>query len=246
MNRQTLTVVLPVYNEASAIRRTLESWLDALEELGIDFQLCAYDDGSTDRTGEVLDTLAESNARLRIIHQANAGHGPTILRAYREATGDWIFQADSDGEIGPEALATLWRQRHDFDFLVGFRQGRQASFARQLMTAGARWAVRLGFGKTIRDVNIPYRLMRRDRLMPLLAHLPPETFAPNVALSGLAAATGLRVYESPVKSRPRAGGETSLQRLKLLQAAYRSLVETVGVAWRFRSRSFRGQAYRQS
>ena len=234
MAEATLTVILPVYNEAAVIRQTVESWVDSLRRLDVGYELRAYDDGSKDRSGEILDQMTASIAGLRVIHQPNAGHGPTVLRGYREAKSEWIFQTDSDGEIGPEGFTTLWQHRHDFDFLVGFRRGRHAPLARRWMSTGARWTIRLGFGQTIRDANIPYRLMRRERLMPLLAYVPPSTFAPNIALSGLAAADGLRIFESPVDSRQRAGGQTSLQRLQLLRAAYRSFVETAALAWRFR------------
>ncbi len=236
-----LTVVMPVYNEEAAIRATLEAWVRELERLDIDYELRLYDDGSRDRTPERLDQLAAHSERIRVIHQPNAGHGPTILRGYLETRGEWIFQTDSDGEIGPEGFATLWRHRRDFDFLLGFRQGRKASLARRLMTAGARGAIRLRFGrtaegKTVQDVNTPFRLMRREPLLPLLEQVPTTTFAPNVALSGLAAAHGLRIFETPVRSRERAGGETSLQRFKLLRAALQSMSETVAIARRAKAR----------
>ncbi len=236
-----LTAVMPVYNEEASINATLEAWIQELDRLDIDFELRLYDDGSSDRTPEQLEQIAASHERIRVIHQPNSGHGPTILRGYLEARGAWVFQTDSDGEIGPEDFATLWQHRQNFDFLLGFRQGRKASLARRLMTAGARGAIRLGFGRTasgiaLRDVNVPYRLMRRNLLLPLLDRVPPTTFAPNVALSGLAAASGLRIFETPVRSRERAGGETSLQRLKLLRAAVQSLAETAAIARSTRAR----------
>ena len=104
------------------------------------------------------------------------------------------------------------------------------------MTAVARWTVRLGFGRAPYDVNAPFRLMRRELLLPLLDAIPEDTFAPNVALSGLAAASGQRIFEHPVLHRDRAGGETSLGRRALWRAARRSLGETLAIARRWRAR----------
>ena len=239
MTAPELSVIMPAYNEEATIAQTVESWAGDFARLAIACELRVYDDGSTDATGAQLEALRGSLPNLIVVHQRNRGHGPTVLRGYREARSRWIFQTDSDGEINPGGFVDLWRRRHDFDFLMGFRQGRRAPPARRLVTAGARWAIRLAFGANVRDANIPFRLMRRDRLVPLLAAVPASTFAPNVALVGLAAATGARLFEAPVSSRERAGGRSSLLRLKLLRAACRSALETAGIAWRFRVRGGR-------
>ncbi len=230
-----LTVVMPAYNEEEAITGVVTAWVSELDRLAIDYRLRVYDDGSRDQTLAILRHLEAEMPRLRVTGQPNAGHGPTVLRAYGEAESEWIFQTDSDGELSAQDFAPLWRRRHDYDLLVGRRQSRGAPLPRRIMTLAARWTVRLGFGQTVHDVNVPYRLMRRERLLPLLTSLPANTFAPNVALSGLAAAAGLRLYERPVTNRPRAGGQTSLNRRALLRAARRSLTETVAAAWRFRT-----------
>ncbi len=241
MSAPELTVVMPAYNEEEAIEGVVTDWLQTLDELAIDYQLWIYDDGSRDRTLEISKRLAATADRLQVIGQSNLGHGPTVLRGYHEAKSDWVFQIDSDGEIGSEAFTELWSRRQDFDFLLGARQGRQAPWPRRAMTAVACWTTRW-FQKppwrktTIRDANVPYRLMRREPLLPLLGYIRPDTFAPNVALSGLAAGTGLRICEMPVASRERAGGQPSLRPSALLPAAVRSLLQTATAAWYFHQR----------
>ncbi|MEM7583767.1 MAG: glycosyltransferase family 2 protein [Acidobacteriota bacterium] len=233
-----LTVVMPAYNEEEALAGVVTAWLRALDAADVDYQLRLYDDGSRDQTLRIARDLASREARLKVIGQENRGHGPTLLRGYHEAASPWIFQTDSDGEIGTERFVELWRQRHEHDFLIGSRQGRQAPPVRRAMTAVAHWMTR-GFqlrlqGERIQDTNIPFRLMRRERLLPLLSYVPPQTFAPNVALSGLAIAEGLRIFQLPVPSQERAGGVPSLRQLNLLRAAVRSWRETAAIAWRYR------------
>jgi dolichol-phosphate mannosyltransferase len=222
-----LSVVIPVYNEAEAVTSVLEEWLAELERLGVSFEVVAYDDGSSDGSLALLESAAASEPRLRIVTHPNRGHGPTILRGYHEATGEWIFQTDSDGELTPEGFESLWQQRDGFDFLVGYRQGRRSSPSRAAVTALSRWVVAMLFGRRIRDVNVPYRLMRRSALVPLLAYLPDDAFAPNVLLSGLASQQGLRVAEAPVTQRPRRGGQGSLTSKRLWQGVLKTLRDTL-------------------
>ena len=150
---------------------------------------------------------------------------------YGEARGEWVFQTDSDGEMSPVHFEVLWNPRRDFDFLVGYREHRQSAAARRLVTAASRLAVKLLFGHSVRDVNSPYRLMRRTSLTKMLRCLPPTTFAPNVALAGLAGRMKLRLYDVPV---PHSGHRTvtaALNKWKLWKTALRCFRQTASVAF---------------
>lgn len=225
-----LTVVMPVYNEEGAIATVVADWTAALTDLGIDFRLAVYDDGSRDGTERALRDLAARDPRVRVTQHANRGHGPTILRGYREAESPWILQVDSDGEMAAAHFAALWREREAHDFLVGARQDRVSVPLRRLVSAGSRVSVRLLLGRGVRDVNSPYRLMRRDRLRPLLDLLPEAPFAPNVLLSGLAARAGLRIYECPIPHEGRRVGTGSLNLSRLCAGIARSFGDTVRTA----------------
>jgi glycosyltransferase involved in cell wall biosynthesis len=229
--KPALTLVMPVYNEATAIGGVVRSWAAELDRLGIDYEMRVYDDGSRDQSAGVLEQLSNEIPRLLVTRHSNRGHGPTILRGYREARGEWVFQTDSDGEMEPDSFSRLWDKRADYDFLLGIRGGRVWTPPRWVMTRGSRLAVRLLFGKGIADVNTPYRLMRRARLAELIAGLPDDLFAPNVILSGLAVRRGLRLYETEVPHQGRRTGKASLTGVrKLVKPAMRSLRQTVAIA----------------
>jgi glycosyltransferase involved in cell wall biosynthesis len=85
---------MPVYNEGGGIATVNATWQTVLSGLHIPYEVRVYDDGSTDDTGAVLDGLAERYPEMRVTHQSNRGHGPTVLRGYRDATGVWVFQVD--------------------------------------------------------------------------------------------------------------------------------------------------------
>jgi dolichol-phosphate mannosyltransferase len=235
--RPELSIVMPVYNKDAVIAAVVTAWIRELERLGIDYEFLAYDDGSQDETGRVLERLAWQQRGLMVTRKVNSGHGPTILRGYREAIGEWVFQVDSDDEMGPEHFADLWKQRDDYDLLIGRRQHRNSPLARRFITAMSRAAVWTVFGSAVTDVNAPYRLIRRSSLVAILSMIPDDTFAPNVIISGLAARSGLRVREVLVPHRGRRTGTGSIARWRLWQAAVRAFGQTVGVALRVRSRN---------
>jgi dolichol-phosphate mannosyltransferase len=229
-----LSLVIPVYNEGGTIVEAVLEWAAELDRSALDYELLVYDDGSRDDSGRLVEALRGRLPQLILRQHRNMGHGPTVLRGYREAHGEWIFQADSDGEVAPTGFRALWDVRHDHDFVLGIRQHRRSSMVRRLVTLGSRLTVRAMFGRTLPDVNTPFRLMRRAPLAPLLALLPDECFAPNVALVGLAAWTGLRMHSVPVPYRGRQSHGGSLAGLRLWRGASRAWWQTLTIAHRVR------------
>lgn len=233
-----LTVVVPVYDEEAAIAGVLTGWAEALTQLDVDYVFAVYDDGSRDGTPRILGELAERDPRITIARHSNRGHGPTIVRGYREAATPWILQIDSDGEMSAAHFASLWEARHDHDFLVGSRRDRASIPVRRLVSAASRAAVHLLLGRGVRDVNSPYRLMRRATLAPLLETLPADPFAPNTLLSGLAARARLRILETPIPHEGRRTGRGSLNARRLAAGVARSLRDTVVTAVEARRRGW--------
>ena len=228
-----LCVVMPVYNEQDAIGPVLEKWSKAMDALGVDYVIRPYNDGSKDNSLAVMKSVARDLPSVDVRDKANGGHGNTILTGYREAAADgfdWIFQIDSDDEMGPEKFGELWAKRCDYDFLVGIRDGRVQQLPRKIISFVSRLCVRIFYGKSVWDVNTPYRLMRVSAFKGFYAAIPLTTFAPNVILSGLAARHGLRCYEIRVPQHDRTTGEVSIKKWKLLKAAARSFGQTIRFA----------------
>lgn len=68
---------------------------------GMNHEIIVINEESRDETGLILDGLARTREynRLRVVYQANAGHGPAVRKGYEMACGEWVFQADSDNKI---------------------------------------------------------------------------------------------------------------------------------------------------
>lgn len=228
---ERLAVIMPVYNEEEAIGKVLDKWVNALDKIGMEYTINPYNDGSKDGSLKVIEAKAEEYPGKVIAHtKPNGGHGPTILQGYREAAEagyTWVFQIDSDDEMGPEGFAEIWNARENYDFLVGIRDGRKQALPRKIISAVSRMSVRLFYGKSIWDVNTPYRLMRVSAFKEIWERIPRNTFAPNVIISGMAGFKKLRCYETRVPQRDRQTGEVSIKKWKLFKVATRSFWQTI-------------------
>lgn len=220
-------VVMPCYNESACIADVISRWQAALRaELGDNYRLLVIDDGSTDGTAPVLDSLA--NPTLLVIHQPNGGHGRAILAGYAQALelgAEYVFQTDSDDQMQPQDFSRLWQRRGESRFILGRRHIRQDALHRRLMSRAADRCISLCFGLPMHDSNVPFRLMKADFLRQLLRDIPSGVFAPNIFLSVAAARRGEKLLHIPVTHLPRRTGKCSLASFRLLGAGFRTLRE---------------------
>jgi glycosyltransferase involved in cell wall biosynthesis len=244
MKKVELAVVMPVYNEAGIISEVINKWIKKLKGLDIEFEIHAYNDGSKDQTLKILNQLALENKRLIVHDKLNSGHGPTILQAYREnSDAEWIFQTDSDDEIDSDQFEDLWRNKEDYDFLIGRRVYSGQLLARKLVSIASRAIVRIFYGSKVYDVNSPFRLMRSKAFKNFFLSLPEKMFAPNVVISGIVSLYHLRAYEIPVQKKKRTTGEVSLKKLKLIKAALKSSLQTITYRFKLITRGTKSTSF---
>lgn len=221
---------MPVYNEERAIEAVIADWTGVLDAMAVDYELRVYDDGSRDGTAAILQRIAASNPRVIATSHANRGHGPTIMRGYTEARGEWIVQTDSDGEMAAAGFERLWRSRDQYDFLLGSRDGRHSPRHRRILTGGSRLVTAALFGRGVYDVNSPFRLMRGSWLRKQLERMPADAAVPNIILSGLAGRTRARILEIPVPHTNRRTGATSLNFRRIGKLSLRAVLDAFRVA----------------
>ena len=228
-----LKVIIPVYNEEGAISEVIEDWTQTLLSLKIKFKICVFNDGSKDNTIKILNDLAAKNKHLVVVDKPNSGHGPTILKGYRENLDvTWLFQVDSDNELKASEFEKFWKLRYDFDFLIGTRIHRDSPLPRIITTGISKLVVGFFYGNKVRDVNAPFRLMRTSKFHDDILKIPDNTFAPNLIISGIANIRKLRIKQLNVTHHNRETGEVSIKKWKLFKAAFTSLLQTI--AFRFR------------
>ena len=226
-----VAVVIPVFNEEKLIGECINEWLNVLDLVNLNYEILIIDDGSSDATISTVERYGD-NQNIQLIIKQNEGHGPTILAGYKRAVdiAEWVFQADSDNEISPNQFSALWSRRQGQDAVIAWRQGRDQTTVRRLVTFFARVTTKVLFRCHLRDVNIPFRLIRSETLTILLEKIPSDTFAPNIALSGALSLMNYQVEECPVIFNERIVGESSLSNLGAVRKGGRALLELVKIS----------------
>lgn len=161
-----LTVVVPAYNEAGAVRPTLERLAETLAASGIEHEILAVDDGSTDGTTQKLDELQRELPALRVItHAKNRGYGASLKTGIRAAAADVVAITDADGTYPNERIPELYRRLRDekADMVVGSRTGDQVHIplVRRPAKAFLRWLANHLSGHRIPDLNSGLRVMAK-------------------------------------------------------------------------------------
>lgn len=113
-----VSVYIPAYNAVEYIEEAIES---ALNQTYTDLEVVVVNDGSTDSTGELLDSMFGNHPRVTIIHQENGGISSASNTAIRNCKGEYILQLDSDDALLPEAAEMLVAvlEKNDVGFVYG-------------------------------------------------------------------------------------------------------------------------------
>jgi glycosyltransferase involved in cell wall biosynthesis len=211
MTGPEISICAPAYNEEACILDVVVGWLAALDRADIDGEVVVTDDGSTDRTLEILKQIAESEARVRVVAaQQNGGYGSALRQAIAVARGEFVVTIDSDGQFDPDDIARLvsCQREGDFDLVTGYRRQKRDTLARVAADRGLRLVVRALFGLRVRDPNCALKLVRRAWVQS--ARLEARGYPTPTELVISANHDGLRVGEVGVAHLARAGGESKL------------------------------------
>ncbi len=176
---------MPAYNEAASIEAAIadvaEHVLSAVEES----ELIVIDDGSTDATRDILEPLREKHPRLRVVTQANAGHGPALLRGFAEAKGATLLLLDSDRQILLDGFGDHWRRMSEDGLvaLLGVRRPRRDALHRLVISALMRCLILICFGRAPRDAGAPYKIVRRSEVEEARRLIADKSWIPSVLLA---------------------------------------------------------------
>jgi len=217
---------MPVYNEQAAVHLSAADVQRHVLAVVADSELVAVDDGSTDDSGRVLDEIAAADPRVRVIHQANSGHGGALMAGLSSARGEWVLLIDGDRQIALDSFATAWRHvQQGHDGVFGVRRRRHDPQLRLYVMRLVRFAIRLLFRVRIFDANVPYKLLRRSMWTEASACIPRGTLAPSLFLAIVVKLKRYDIVEMDIEHRPRAGGVASIRRLKLLTFLMRAFAQ---------------------
>ena len=121
-----VSAFVPCHNEEGNVEAVVRGLLTTLGALGVPFEVVVVDDGSTDRTAEVVRRLAQQDRRVRLVqHPRNIGYGAALRTGFASARYPWVFFTDGDGQFDPRDFVRLVPHTASADLVVGYRARRQ-------------------------------------------------------------------------------------------------------------------------
>ncbi len=159
----SLSVVLPAYNEEAVIEQTITTIVSTLSMWLPDFEVIVVNDGSKDRTSQIVARLATHQPRIRIInHTTNQGYGAALVTGFESFQKDLVFFMDADGQFDIHDLLTFFPLIEEYDAVLGYRIDRQDTWMRKLNAWGWKQLVRSVFNIRVRDVDCAFKLYRAE------------------------------------------------------------------------------------
>lgn len=197
---QTLSVVIPVYNESGTIQKVIQKLLE-IESL---LEIIAVNDGSTDQTGHILDTFANQEKRVRAIHHPkNLGKTAALRTGFAATLGNIVIVQDADLEYNPEDIPLVIKpiQDNQADVVYGSRflvrkAARVLYFYHYLANKLITFTSNLFTNLNITDVETGYKAFRGDIIRSMI--IKSTGFGFEIEVTAKISKLNFRIYEVPI------------------------------------------------
>jgi glycosyltransferase involved in cell wall biosynthesis len=201
-----LSVLIPVYNEEENLRALGEEVTAALAGLGMTYEVLLVDDGSTDRSFELIEQLAREYPGFKGVRLGrNVGQTAALAAGIKHASGELIACQDADLQNDPADIGRLIEKLNEgYDVVSGWRKDRKDAYInRKLPSHLANGLISWATGVPLHDYGCTLKLYKAKYLKPIRLYGEMHRFVP--AFAGF---LGARIAELPVNHRPRLRGES--------------------------------------
>jgi glycosyltransferase involved in cell wall biosynthesis len=218
----SINVFFPCYNEQDNVARVVRRAREVLEGIKADFEIIIVNDGSADKTGQVADSLATADGKIKVVHHPrNLGYGAALQSGFRAAQKKFVFFTDGDGQFDIAEMPAFLPLMERYDIVCGYRLNRKDPLMRKLN--GWMWTklVCLLFGMKIRDIDCAFKLFKRE----IFDHIRMSSSGALISAEILARTirAGYRITEMGVHHYPRTAGKQTGAKLKVILRAFREL-----------------------
>ena len=221
-----LSVVVPIYNEIANIDPLVERVRTTLDGIGLDWEMLAVDDGSTDGSGEKLDEVAGVEPRVRVLHfVANCGQSAGLDAGFKNARGELVALLDADLQTYPEDLPLLLDllDAEGADAVVGIRAERQDTGWKRFSSRFANGVRNRLTREDIQDTGCPIKVFRAEAIRSVKMYTGMHRFLPT-----LLRMEGYTVKQVPVRHADRVAGKS---KYGTLDRAFSGLRDALAVRW---------------
>lgn len=228
--QKSLTVFFPAHNEVDNIGALVRATDETLSNLVAEYEIIVVNDGSTDGTRELLDSLVRKVPRLRPVHhEKNKGYGGAVRTGFESATKELVFFSDGDGQFDIREIDKFLAEIDQYDAILGYRIDRKDPFHRKVFAKCWGMLIRILFGFRVRDLDCAFKMFHRSLLEGM--KLEAEGAMVTVNLLANLQKKKFRYKEIGVHHYPRTAGVQSGGSPKVILRAFRELFK---LYWKIR------------
>lgn len=218
-NSQSISLVVPLYNEEVTIGELAEKLEQYFSKLGILYEIILVESGSTDRSGMVCDELARKYSSVKVIHEgARNGYGSGIRTGWSQAQYEIMTYVDSDSPCSLDYYAQALKllKNPEVEVVLGYRVGGRENFTRWFFSKGYNWLTKVIFGLYgVSDVNFTFKLFRKEAYNKI--NLQSKGWFIDVELLAELKKQKARWVQLPIQYTPRTKGSSTVKiNIKLL------------------------------
>ena len=205
LKKPFVSVVVPLYNEEESLRELTDKIVDVAKHTGKPYEIIFIDDGSTDRSFEILKELHARNPNVKVVQfRRNFGKSAALSVGFREASGEFIITMDADLQDDPNEIPGLIEAMgSNYDLISGWKRKRHDPLSKTLPSRFFNYVTGKMTGIPIHDFNCGLKAYRNVLVKGLNVHGELHRFIPV-----LAHWAGYRVSEKVVLHHPRKFGKT--------------------------------------
>ncbi|MCS6884216.1 MAG: glycosyltransferase family 2 protein [Acidobacteriota bacterium] len=200
-----LSIVIPVYNEEENLQNLQKQLQESLAIVAADYEIIYIDDGSTDKSYDVLAKLAADDTRVKVIRfRRNYGQTAAMAAGIDFASGQIIVPLDADLQNDPKDIPLLVAKIEEgYDIVSGWRKNRQDDLTKTLPSKVANKLISLVTGVRLNDYGCSLKAYRSDLIKQVRLYGEMHRFIP-----ALAVLEGAKIAEVPVAHHPRIAGKS--------------------------------------
>lgn len=221
-NRKLISIVMPAFNEAGNIATSI-SRAQQLSNLADIYEIIVVNDGSTDKTGQIVDEISKKNKIVKVInHKSNIGYGAAVYDGLKSAGGELIFFTDSDLQFDLGQLKSFLEYIGQYDAVIGYRKNRAEGIVRKLNMVCWGSLIRLVLGLKVKDVDCAFKLFKKEVIEDIAVHSKGAMFSSELMYQ--VAKKGFKIYELPVRHFSRLKGRPTGSNPMVIIRAFRELI----------------------
>jgi dolichol-phosphate mannosyltransferase len=224
MPQRDISIVIPIYNEQDSIKPLVSELREVLEGVNKSSEIIFVDDGSRDRSFEILKEAAAHDPQIRVIRfRRNAGQTAAFDAGFRAAQGDIVVTMDADLQNDPHDIPRLLKKMEGFDVVCGWRYKRKDPWIKIISSKIANFVRNMLSQEEIADTGCSLKAFKRESLQNMKLFNGMHRFLPT-----LAKLEGFTVTQVKVSHRPRRFGRT---KYNIRNRMVRAFADLLAVRW---------------